>query len=104
MNMGIKFAHYGEERPFNATDEEVQIYDIIRELFPDEKIIFVRKSDNYLTAVCHSMDIARFKFTKKAKWIQLPYVLDDKVKLTDPEDVRQIRSDLERAIAEAKKF
>ena len=104
MYMGIKIAHYGEERPFNATDEEVQIFHVIREMFPDEKIIIVRKSSNYLSAVCHSMDIARFKFTKKAKWIQLPYVLDDKVKLTDPEDIRQIRSDLERAIAESKKF
>lgn len=101
--MELQFTHYGEERTIDATEEEQKIFEVIRDMFPDEKIIIVRKSPNYVTAICHSMDIARFKFTKKAKWIQLPYVLKDKVKLTGPDDVRQIRSDLERAIEESKK-
>ena len=101
--MGIQFAHYGEERSIDATEEEQKIFEVILDMFPDEKIVMVRKSSNYVTAVCHGMDIARFKFTKKAKWIQLPYVLKDKVKLTEPDDVRQIRPDLERAIDESKK-
>lgn len=102
--MSIKVQHHGEERTVNATEEEMQIFEIIKELFPDDKIVMVRKSPNYVSAICHGNDIARFKYTKRAKWIHLPYVLDDKVKLSDPDDVRDIKADLENAVAAAKSF
>ena len=102
--MSIKIQHHGEERTVDATEEEMRIFEIIKELFPDDKIVMARKSSNYVSAICHGNDVARFKYTQRAKWIQLPYILDDKVKLSDPEDVRDIKADLERAVDTAKSF
>ena len=89
------FAHYGEERPLEATDGEKAIFEVILDIvkaggFPTEPIRFVRKSKDYVSAVIGPSDIARFKWTDRSKWIQLPYGPDGKTKhaLTDPEEVR----------------
>lgn len=95
---GLNFAHYGEEREIDATDEELQIFDIIKETTGCDELELVRKSNNYVSAVIGLTDVARFKFTKKAKWIQLPYLLKDKVKLLEPNDVYDLKEDLIRAV------
>lgn len=95
---GFKMAHYGENREVNATEEELKMFQIICELLPDDKIFLVRRSDNYVTAAIGPNDIARFKFTPRAKWIQLPYVLKDKVKIACPDDIRELKEDLQKAL------
>lgn len=92
----IKFTHYGEVRDLNATDEEKEIFlaicEIVSEAGQDPKLIeFCRKSDSYVTASIGPHDIARFKFTPRAKWVQLPYSADERGKrpIESPVDVRQ---------------
>lgn len=84
----------GQEREINATDGEKEIYRIICYIVGDlefEKtpLRFVRVSDNYLTAKYGEWDLARFKFTDRAKWILFATIesQNDKHKIEDPEDV-----------------
>ena len=93
----IKFANYGQEREVNATDGEKKIFRLIMEILADEgidtsKFGLVRKSDNYVTAALllddpGQLDLARIKFTDRAKWIWTSY--DGKEKIQEPEDVRE---------------
>lgn len=67
----------GKERELNATDGEREVYRILRCIVSDlcfntEPLRLVRVSDNYLTAKCGEWDLARFKFTTRAKWIWFP--------------------------------
>lgn len=97
----IKFAHYGEERTLEATAEESQIFEILREMAAPKEIRFVRKSDNYVTVKLGDWDLARFKYTDLTAWIFFPTLEQqkDKHKLSDPEDVRSF-SDLVRKTLE----
>lgn len=69
----IRFSHYGELREVNATDEERKMFEILQEMV-EEKLELVRKSDSYVTAAIHDWDIARFKYTPRAKWIAFPTI------------------------------
>lgn len=89
----FKIAHYGEPRGFVPTDEEQKMFDIIGEL-TNAKINFVKRSQNYVSAIIGPTDVARFKFTKKAKWILLPYVWKDKKYIEEPDDIREFKDDL----------
>ena len=100
--MGVSIAHYGEPRGFVPTDEEQRIYDIIGELTQAERMNFVKRSKNYVSAVIGPTDVARFKFTKKAKWILLPYIWEDKAYIEDPDDIRIFEDDLDKAVLFAK--
>lgn len=91
-------AHYGEPRGFVPTEEEQMMFDIIGNLTNAKKLNFVKKSSNYLSAVIGPMDVARFKFTKRAKWIQLPYVWDEKVYIEKPEDIYRFKEDLLKSV------
>ncbi len=93
----IDFANYGQQREVNATDGEKEIFRLIKEILADEgidtsKFGLIRKSDNYVTAALlledpGQLDLARIKFSDRAKWIWTSY--DGKVKIHDPEDVRE---------------
>lgn len=72
------FAHYGEEREIDATDEEKAIADYIMSLCPISR--FVRVSSSYVTVKCKDTDICRFKYTERAKWLHFPYYEDGKKK------------------------
>lgn len=89
--------NYGQERDLICTEQEREIYDIIRSVCDDvnlesDYIKLIRRSDNYVSVVMPSskgygdMDLARMKFTNRAKWIQLAPEFN-KVKITTPEDV-----------------
>lgn len=86
--MEIKFADYGQMRDVNATAEEIRIFELIREA-TGRDIELVRKSDSYVTAVLGDWDLARFKFTQRAKWVSFPAVEagTPKHKITRPDDV-----------------
>lgn len=89
--LGFSVAHYGEERTINATDEETQIFEVLQSMVSDpERLRLVRRSDNYVTAAIGDWDFARFKFTKRAKWIMFPYAEHKAPKhyIDVPEDVR----------------
>lgn len=75
----IKFANYGQDRDLSCTDEEAQIFGALREYFQSinldpNQLHLVRRSDSYVTAVFRGWDLARFKYTPRAKWIAFPSV------------------------------
>ena len=75
----IKFANYGQDRDLNCTDEEAQIFGALQEYFQSinldpNQLHLVRRSDSYVTAVFRGWDLARFKYTPRAKWIAFPSV------------------------------
>ncbi len=105
--IGLRFAHYGDEREVNATDEEDQIFDVIRSMVTDpEQLELVRKSDSYVTAVIGEWDLARFKYTDRAKWIIFPNVEAKAQKhyIEDPEDVLSFADLLAESIAHIDKY
>lgn len=85
--MEIKFADYGQERGLNATAEEIRIFELIREATGRE-LELVRRSDSYVTAVLGEWDLARFKYTQRAKWVSFPAAEAGapKHKITTPEE------------------
>lgn len=85
--MDINFANYGQERDINATDEELKIFEALKEL-TGRDLRLVRKSDSYVTAVLGEWDLARFKYTQRAKWVSFPTaeVGPPKHRITHPEE------------------
>ncbi len=69
----FKIANYGQEREINATDKEIKIFEALREA-TGRDLRLVRRSDNYVTAVLGEWDLARIKYTSRAKWISFPTV------------------------------
>ena len=105
--MAIKFNNYGQDRSLICTEQEREIYDIIRSVCDDDNlesdfIKLKRKSDSYVSVVMPSsqgygdMDLARIKFTDRAKWIKLAPDFD-KIKISDPEDVAEMAEDVRNA-------
>lgn len=85
--MDIRFANYGQERDINATNEELKIFEALKEA-TGRDLRLVRKSDSYVTAALGEWDLARFKFTQRAKWVSFPTVEvgPPKHKITRPEE------------------
>ena len=85
--MDFKIANYGQERDVNATDEELKIFEALKEV-TGRDLRLVRKSDIYVTAAIGEWDLARFKFTQRAKWVSFPTaeVGPPKHKITCPEE------------------
>ena len=95
--MNLNFSDYGQNRAVDCTDEEREIFDIIRSRLDDmnydiSPVKLVRKSDSYVSAVMDSgsdygeMDLARFKYTDRAKWIKICPNFE-KIGLNSVEDV-----------------
>ena len=85
--MDINFANYGQERDVNATDEELKIFEALKEA-TGRDLRLVRKSDSYVTSVLGEWDLARFKYTQRAKWVSFPIVEvgPPKHRITHPEE------------------
>jgi hypothetical protein len=87
--MSIQFANYGQERERIATESELEIFEILKTMSGSDKLKLVRKSDNYVTAIYRGWDLARFKYTPRAKWISFP-TLEAKApkhRIEDPSNV-----------------
>ena len=86
--MDVNFANYGQTRDVNVTPEELRIYELIADSV-DAEVELVRRSDSYVTAAVGDWDLARFKFTNRAKWILFPIVErpKEKHKIESPVDV-----------------
>jgi hypothetical protein len=100
----VKFANYGQLRDVNATDEEAEIFEQIRTLSGAEDLELVRKSDSYVTAAIGDTDVARFKFTARAKWIRFPYVSNDKIPLASVDAVADLHDEIIRSVETARKY
>lgn len=99
MEYKVGFAHYGEEREINANKEELMIAEHIQKFCPTSRL--VRVSDAYVTIKCVNTDVARFKFTDRAKWIQFPYLANGKKRyFTSLQEL----SDFDDAIRESYQF
>lgn len=92
--------NYGQNREINCTEAEQDIFHIIRSVCDDDNcdashIELVRKSDSYVSAVMPSsqgygdMDLARFKYTDRAKWIKIAPDFE-KIPLNSTEDVAKM--------------
>lgn len=99
---GFRFAHYGDQRELNATDGELELYETICEILEDEgcdadQLELVRKSDSYLSIVLGETDVARIKFTDRVKWILLPYVKDEKIRISGTGNVNNYAAEVVEA-------
>lgn len=63
--------NYGQQRDLICTEEEREIFEKIKEM-SGAGLDLVRRSDNYVTASLGEWDLARIKYTNRAKWIQFP--------------------------------
>lgn len=104
--MEIKLNDYGQERERIATESELEIFEIIKEITGRDDLRLVRKSNDYVSALLGEWDLARFKYTPRAKWIVFP-VIDlgsSKRRINAPEDVREFEEDLNDSIAHILKY
>lgn len=78
----VSMGNYGEERDLVCTEEERIIFRIICRICEENgldisPLKLIRRSDNYVSVVMDSgsdfgaMDLARIKYTNRAKWIKL---------------------------------
>ena len=104
MTVEFKIQNYGQNRELNCTDQEQQIYDQIVSVLSaagldTSCLVFVRKSDDYVSCCMRSsreygdMDIARFKFTDRAKWIKTGERFN-KYKIATPADVQELSEEI----------
>lgn len=101
----------GVERELVCTEEEREVYDYIEWIAsmhgvdPDE-LRLARVSDTYLTVKYGEWDLARFKYTNKAKWIKFTAIerSDTRHGLEAPEDVQDLGELIVRSIDHIKKY
>ena len=98
--MNINFTNYGQERERIATETELEIFEIIKSVTGRDDLQLVRKSPDYVTALLGEWDLARFKYTTRAKWIVLP-VIDagsKKHRFNSPGDVAAFADQLKASV------
>ena len=103
--MDIRFANYGQERDVNATDEELKIFEVLKEA-TGRDLRLVRRSDSYVTAVIGEWDFARFKYTQRAKWVSFPAAEagPPKHKITAPEEATSFADLIAESLAVIDKY
>ena len=88
---------HGQERDLICTEEERRIFDYVSDMVGEASLDpsvlrLVRKSENYISIVMDSsgdygaMDLARVKYTNRAKWIKFGPRFD-RVDIDAPADV-----------------
>lgn len=94
----IRFADYGQERERIATEGELKIFEVLRSISDGADLELVRKSNEYVSVVLGEYDLARIKYTPRAKWIVFPLSehRTEKLRIDSPGDVAQF-SDLVRS-------
>lgn len=100
----LKFANYGQEREVNANEDELKLFEVLQSICPDLRL--TRKSDAYLTAVLGDWDVARFKYTKRARWVSFPIVevKSPKNYLESVEEVSMYADLVRKSVSVALKF
>ena len=100
----IKFANYGQLKEMNCTTDELEIFVQLRDVTGAEDLELVKRTDKYVSASIGDTDVARFKFTARAKWILFPYESNEKIKIATPEDVRDCSEEARKAVATARQI
>lgn len=102
--MAIEFANYGQLRDVDATPEELEIYELLKEITGADDLDLVRKSDSYVTAVVDEFDVARFKYTNRAKWINFPplEIGSTKNRIKAVDDIRDFEEKAKQAVEHAR--
>lgn len=96
----FNFANYGQERERIATETELEIFEIIKSVTGRDDLQLVRKSPDYVTALLGDWDLARFKYTTRAKWIVLPVIEagSKKHRFNTPGDVAAFADQLKASV------
>lgn len=96
----FNFANYGQERERIATETELEIFEIIKSVTGRDDLQLVRKSPDYVTALLGDWDLARFKYTTRAKWIVLPVIEagSKKHRFDSPGDVAAFADQLKASV------
>lgn len=95
-SISVKVSGGGHNRDLICTEEEREIYDIIRSLCDDanyesDRLELIRRNDEYVTIIIKAddgspLELARLKYTVRAKWIRFCPEFE-KIQLTDTEDI-----------------
>ena len=96
----LSIADYGQERERIATENELAMFQIIKEMTGRDDLVLVRKCNDYVTACLGDWDLARFKYTTRARWIMFP-VIDlggTKRRIASVEEVRQFPDELKKSL------
>lgn len=102
--MEIKISNYGQLRELNCAEEEMIMFETLRNVTGCEELELVRRSDNYVTACIGQTDVARMKFTPRAKWILFPYIGNVKHLISEPSQVEAFTEEAKLAVLEAKRI
>lgn len=107
-SVSVRMSGAGYNRELICTEEEREIYDIIRSLCDDANyesdwLELVRRNDEYVTIIINSSDgspleLARLKYTNRAKWIRFAPEFE-KIQLTDTEDITNYTENIYAAYA-----
>lgn len=100
----------GRERDLVCTEEERMIFEELELICADlelpEPLRLVRVSDAYVSAKIGDWDLARIKYTPRAKWIVLPVLEAGAVKhpIEAPEDVNSFSDLIFESVEHIKKY
>lgn len=91
-----------DPKELNASDEDLLIFEHIHALCPDVELI--RRTDAYLTAALGAFDVVRFKYTDRAKWLNVSMIDAGKVKrrFDEIDDLKQFDDDIIKSYEIAK--
>lgn len=104
--MEFRFANYGQIRDRLATEGELEMFDVIASMVDDPALSLVRKCDDYVSAVIGDWDLARLKYTPRAKWIVLPLTEHGtkKLRIQSPGEIAQFEHLIAESVETIKKF
>lgn len=104
----IEFANYGQERDLICTEEERAVFKEIERICSGMELPgplrLVRVSDNYVTAKIGDWDLARIKYTNRAKWIVFPTKSTDKNRIGAPEDAPLFADQIAASVEHIRKY
>lgn len=91
-----------EQHELNATDNDLIIFEHIKALCPTVQL--TRKTEAYLTVIEGEFDVVRFKYTDRAKWLNICGLDLGKVKrrFESLEDLAQFDEDIIKSYEIAK--
>lgn len=91
-----------DAKELKATEEDLLIFEHIHALCPDVEL--VRRADAYLTAALGLFDVVRFKYTDRAKWLNISMIDTGKVKrrFEEIDDLKQFDDDIIKSYEIAK--
>lgn len=102
----ITIQHYGEERKIDATAEERQIFESIKDYLGStgqdvSRLELVRLSNDYVTAKYNDWDLVRIKYTDRAKWLKFPILEKASVKhvIGSPQITEECFELIEKSVA-----